>query len=84
MEMAAVLPSSWEELPPDLLGLVLHRLPSAPGAWAPIPGGTSRCPRLSRGSPSATAASLTFTGLPSAAAYPFSARAPSTTSPSTT
>ncbi|CAL5011965.1 unnamed protein product [Urochloa decumbens] len=28
MEMAAALPSSWEELPPDLLGLVLRRLPS--------------------------------------------------------
>nr|CAB3480788.1 unnamed protein product [Digitaria exilis] len=28
MEMAAALPSSWEELPPELLGLVLHRLPS--------------------------------------------------------
>ncbi|CAL5006720.1 unnamed protein product [Urochloa decumbens] len=28
MEMAAALPSSWEELSPDLLGLVLHRLPS--------------------------------------------------------
>ncbi|CAL5006723.1 unnamed protein product [Urochloa decumbens] len=26
--MAAALPSSWEELPPDLLGLVLRRLPS--------------------------------------------------------
>ncbi|KAF8659090.1 hypothetical protein HU200_058733 [Digitaria exilis] len=26
--MAAALPSSWEELPPELLGLVLHRLPS--------------------------------------------------------
>jgi hypothetical protein len=27
--MAAVgMPSSWEELPPDLLGQVLHRLPS--------------------------------------------------------
>ncbi|CAO2187923.1 unnamed protein product [Urochloa humidicola] len=28
MEMAAALPSSWAELPPDLLGLVLHYLPS--------------------------------------------------------
>ncbi|OEL30768.1 hypothetical protein BAE44_0008215, partial [Dichanthelium oligosanthes] len=28
MELAAALPSSWEELPPDLLGLVLRRLPS--------------------------------------------------------
>ncbi|TVU06453.1 hypothetical protein EJB05_49670, partial [Eragrostis curvula] len=28
MKTAKVLPSSWEELPPDLLGLVLRRLPS--------------------------------------------------------
>ncbi|CAL5011964.1 unnamed protein product [Urochloa decumbens] len=28
MEMAAALPSSWEELPPDILGLVLRHLPS--------------------------------------------------------
>uniref|UniRef100_A0A0A8ZG24 KIB1-4 beta-propeller domain-containing protein n=1 Tax=Arundo donax TaxID=35708 RepID=A0A0A8ZG24_ARUDO len=28
MEMAAAAPSSWEDLPPDLLGLVLLRLPS--------------------------------------------------------
>jgi hypothetical protein len=87
MMEANVLPSSWEDLPPDLLGLVLRRLPSvrsaAPGATAPNSGGTC-CPRRSRGSPSATAEWSISTALQSTLRRSSVKASISATSPSTT
>ncbi|CAO2187920.1 unnamed protein product [Urochloa humidicola] len=92
--MAAALPSSWAELPPDLWAFSSIACPPSPtasasapsaahGAPAAPPGSTRGCRRRSRGSLAATAAWSTSSELPFAA-RPFSVRGSLATAPSTT